>query len=272
MGSQRFENIVDMQRKELFESREVLCHNDFHQFNILVEQKPDVANMKQFGKTGDFVTCDWEMALMGPLGKDLGIFQAWPIACAMAHAAHGHEDAALSLLQSNIDFFDAYAEAVVEQEGKDEAYLNKAFRQSLPSAGFYLFYVFYCLGIQMENLPLEDLSEETIKETKAAIGHIGFQFVSLYDKAESKASYTLDELRRWYKDLVVNQITTLVQAAKAQQDHRRPMFHRRSSVLRFVSHRVSDAGVVEHARKSLLQDASVRRLLQEERSAEFHQS
>ena len=273
MGSERYANLVETQRNELLECREVLCHNDFHQFNMLVEQKPDVENMDQFGKSGDFVLCDWEMSIMGPLGKDVGLFQAWPIACAMAHAAQGHKDVALSLLQCNIDFFDAYAQAMVEQGSKDEAYLEKAFRQSLPSTGLFLFYVLYCLGIFIENLPLQDVNEETIQEVKATIGYIGFQFISLYDEKESKSSYSLTELRGWYKDLVESQIDKLTNLASAQEGQRpRPrLSRRRSSVLRSAPHRVSDASVVEHARKALVQDASVRRLLQEDRSASFRE-
>jgi hypothetical protein len=46
-----------------FNQRECLCHTDSHVFNILVEAKPSIEELEDFGPNGTMVLCDWEMAM-----------------------------------------------------------------------------------------------------------------------------------------------------------------------------------------------------------------
>jgi thiamine kinase-like enzyme len=41
---------------------ETVFHSDSHVFNILVEAKPSIEELEDFGPYGTVVLCDWEMA------------------------------------------------------------------------------------------------------------------------------------------------------------------------------------------------------------------
>ena len=41
-----------------------LIHGDSHVFNTLVEPKPSIEELEEFGPDGTFVLCDWEMAMV----------------------------------------------------------------------------------------------------------------------------------------------------------------------------------------------------------------
>lgn len=59
-------NIDNLDRKDC------LIHGDVHVFNILVEATPSIEALEQFGPDGLLTLCDWEMAHVGPIGKDIG--------------------------------------------------------------------------------------------------------------------------------------------------------------------------------------------------------
>jgi hypothetical protein len=42
--------------------RDCIIHSDSHVFNILVEAKPSIEELEDFGPYGTVVLCDWEMA------------------------------------------------------------------------------------------------------------------------------------------------------------------------------------------------------------------
>ena len=46
-----------------FRQRDCLTHSDSHVFNILVEAKPSIEELEDFGPNGTVVLCDWEMAI-----------------------------------------------------------------------------------------------------------------------------------------------------------------------------------------------------------------
>lgn len=73
-------------------AQQVLCHGDPNVFNILVEPKPAIETLEHFGPRGDMVIVDFEMAFVGPHGKDTGWFIAFPIAAILSHSAHGHRE------------------------------------------------------------------------------------------------------------------------------------------------------------------------------------
>jgi thiamine kinase-like enzyme len=46
-----------------YHDRDCLIHSDSHVFNILVEAKPSIEELEDFGPDGTVVLCDWEMAM-----------------------------------------------------------------------------------------------------------------------------------------------------------------------------------------------------------------
>ena len=46
-----------------YNKQECLIHADAHVFNMLVEAKPSVEKLEEFGHNGTLVLCDWEMAM-----------------------------------------------------------------------------------------------------------------------------------------------------------------------------------------------------------------
>ena len=60
-------------------------HGDFHTFNIMVGGKPNPETLERFPTDGNVVIGDWEVCHVGPAGRDLGPFQAFPYSCIIAH-------------------------------------------------------------------------------------------------------------------------------------------------------------------------------------------
>jgi thiamine kinase-like enzyme len=64
MGKDKFSTIIDNQCKN-YNSQIVLNHGDPNAFNILVESKPSIETLENFGPNGDMVVVDFEMAMVG---------------------------------------------------------------------------------------------------------------------------------------------------------------------------------------------------------------
>jgi hypothetical protein len=242
MGQERYDELVENLDK-MYMKRECINHSDSHCFNLLVEKKPSVDKLQAFGDEGDLAICDWEMAMAGPNGRDAGIFQSWPITCALMHAARGHKEVAYDLLACCDEFWDEYARILVEQGGKDEAFMNYTFRSSLGFNSFYIFVGFYLMGLLIDNFPSDDLSEEMAN--KSSLGLVGIQLME-YGFGEKESGLSLDELRSRFRGIVENEIEGLLEAASKHKA--RP---RRASVLRATGRRVSDAILMEEVTRSL---------------------
>ena len=74
------------------DTQDCLIHSDAHVFNILVEPKPDISKLEDFGPEGLMVLCDWETCIMGPIGKDLGGAIAAPVGCLVGHMLNGYRE------------------------------------------------------------------------------------------------------------------------------------------------------------------------------------
>jgi thiamine kinase-like enzyme len=221
-------------------TQECLIHSDTHVFNLLVEKKPSIEALQQFGDKGNLVICDWEMTYAGPRGRDAGIFQAFPICCALSHAVQGHKAEALHILDSLIVFWDAYA-GILKKKGKDEDYVRDTYTNSLGWNAFFLVVVYYMFRYQIENLPLEGVSEEDQEKVFGSIGYIGVKFFAVAF-ADVGKDLGMEELNVFFKELVTGEIDELAEVGSKRRA--RP---RRASVLRASGRRVSDAGIYEEA-------------------------
>ena len=256
MGQERFDELIENMDK-LYMTRECINHSDIQCFNLLVERKPNLETLQSFGEKGDFVICDWEMAMAGPHGRDAGIVQCWPVGCALMHAAHGHKDAAYDLLDFCVEFWGAYAKVVVEQGRKDEEFMTKMFRSSLGWNGKYLFIAFYILGPTSDNLPKEGLSEEMVVRGMGAIGLTGLEFME-YSFGKKEPDLSLEELRSRFRDIIAREVEGLLEASSKYRV--RP---RRSSALRETGCRVSDAQLMEEVTRNFSVDATVANAIRE---------
>jgi len=228
-GSEKLFCLVD-RLKVSFESKEVFTHSDLHSFNILVEKKPDAAELAAFGPTGNFMLCDWEMASAGPVGRDFGTFSAFPVLCFLTNARLGHTAVALDLRSKLHLIVDAYLSAL-SAEGKDVEYVNAAYRNIIGFTGYFT--MIYCvLRVHYDTLPVEGLELAKVLDS---LGVITLKLLKLgFD--DSTVGLTKTELRKRFNallDIELNELTP--QAGKRR--------NRRGSQLRASGTIISDSGV-----------------------------
>ena len=241
MGSDIYHIITQNMDREFMNVRDVICHNDSHQFNILISGLPQDDDDNTTAKDNGFVICDWEMAICGPVGRDAGLTMPFPIACAMCHAIQGRREEAFEIVGLTIQFWDTYSQ-VLQEGGNDEAYLRKAFLSALGVCGFYLFGVFYLLGIFAEFLPLEGAPHHHRKKAISAFAKVGLEllWVAYGGKGEGM-DYA--SVRDHYKQLVTEHIEICL---PVQESGNKPV-PRRQSILRTAQRRVSDAFLADEA-------------------------
>ena len=233
-------SLICQNMEKSYLTQECLIHSDSHVFNILVEKKPSIETLQQFGDKGNLVICDWEMEYAGPRGRDAGIFQSFPICCAMAHAVQGHKTEALNILDNLIAFWDAYAD-ILTKKGKDADYVRDAYINSFGWNAFFILAAYYMFRLQIEHLPLEGVSEEDQGKVFGSFGYIGVKLFAM-GFADFGKDLSMEELSAFYKDLVTGEIEELAEVGSKR--HARP---RRASVLRSTGRRVSDAGMYDEA-------------------------
>ena len=239
LGEERFDALMEGMDAS-YMKREVLCHSDSHMFNCLVEKKPSTEKLEKFGEKGSLVICDWEMAYCGPSGRDPGIHQMWPIACAIAHAAQGRKEVAYNMMDYCHAFWEEYANNL-EAKARDKVSMTKTFRDSLGWAGFFLLAGIYVMGLFQDVLPLEGVAEDARVQGLGAIGIVGIKFMQ-WAFGGKEPDLTLEELRQGFKDTVGTEIEALAKLSAGRQ--LRP---RRLSVLRRQGRRVSDASLYDEA-------------------------
>ena len=234
IGRQTCDRIVERNQDSYMNDRDCLLHSDLHAFNILVEKKPSA--IEQFGNEGSFAICDFEMSMAGPIGRDIGIFHAFPAACAIAHAINGHHDVALRLLDFLEDVWEHYAAALVSEGGKSEQFLLKTYRNVLAWAGWFLILGFYILGCQVEFFPLDQSNQDEQKQFMDSVAVLGIKLLR-WGFGEFEPDLSLPELRAKFRHALEEEIQF---ASDTKRSKRR---EKRSSVLRLSGRRVSDTAL-----------------------------
>ena len=211
-----------------YRSREITCHSDLHAFNILVERKPDVQHLENFGPNGTVVICDWEMAMCGPIGLDVGRIYSIPVASILAHAVSGNEDAVQGLREFLSEFWIIYSSAM-KSAGKDEDFLCKSYRNAMAFLGWKLLGI-YTFDWFVPFLPVNENDVEAFKDSLCVVslklmrwGFAGYEEGLSVAELQSRLHRTIDEE------------LSIIQSQK------RRTRGRRSSVLRETNRRVSDA-------------------------------
>jgi len=244
IGKEGFDELLDNLEKE-FMTREALIHNDSHTFNILVEAKPTITELKQFGDKGSIYICDWEMVIAGPIASDPGKLQFWPICCAIAHAAQGHKVEAYDIMLSMYEFWDAYAAVMVEHGRKDQEFLRKTYRGCMGWASIMIYQCVYLMGIFVDVLPLGSLPEDDRDRAMRSIGLVGLKLMR-YGFGNYEPDLSLEGLRARYKEIIECEISVLSKFASTRRA--RP---RRMSTLRAAGRSVSDASLYDETARRL---------------------
>jgi len=246
LGEQRVHAIIEGIATD-HKKRQILNHSDAHVFNILVEKKPSPTSPSSpFGPTGKVVFCDWEMAMVGPLGRDTGVFMAFPLASAFAHAAQGNDQAAQHIFETTVKFWTVYSIVMRDRGGKDDRFLLELLRSTLGWISFYLIVVPYCLRIHIEHLPSEGMTQQEFDGTVLeSIGFVGI-LLGEYGFLDKDPDLTVNELLKRYEEILRSEIKEFLGLPAANGRHR-PTSQRRASMLRESGRRVSDAGAMEQA-------------------------
>merc|ERR1712045_308327 len=95
IGKKELDRIAGACEQELMRT-DCYVHGDCHAFNLLVEGNRSA--FEDDKSNGDVAIIDWEMAHCGPIGKDLGWAQCFPVACLFAHAINDDRPSSKSIM------------------------------------------------------------------------------------------------------------------------------------------------------------------------------
>jgi len=219
---------------ENISKRDCLSHNDAHVFNILVEKKPDISALEQFGPFGKYAICDWEYCFPSSIGRDVGLTYAWPIACIVAHAINGNKDASEGILDILNLLWTEYASALQEFGQKDAERLCTIYRSVIGQLGGHMFFAYFSLGIAMDALPLEG-NLVNIATARESLGNLGLKCMML-GFGKNNVDKSLQSLQSMFNALMKEEINYHLPSRPSRRNMR-------SSMLRASGRRVSDASV-----------------------------
>lgn len=228
-----------------YHQRDCLIHSDCHAFNILVEAKPSIEELEAFGMNGTMVLCDWEMAMAGPIGRDIGLAMSFPIGCMIAHAMDGHSEANESIEIYINTLIDTYCSKMTDA-GKTEKEMAGILRNIVGWCGWFSYLGFYVLNVQ-DSFPVE--SEENKKILHDTNGIIGMKLLRLaYDNDYVAVSTGFDDIRKIFNSLREEEVT---RAQNVFTSRKRRMQPRKSSMLRATNRRLSDTEMLSLAAESV---------------------
>ena len=232
--------------------QDCLVHNDLHAFNILVNPQPakgdETIDDGELGALSRFAVpwvkadkdlsvkiCDWEVAGLGPIGRDVGLLIGWPIACLLWHTKLGSELKAVEILDLINDIWDEYHDALKMYGEKDEVFLAKTFRNVIGWAGWFLFVNVYTYGAFTEHWIPNKQSQSNSKDmdhVRDSIGYVGLKLLHMGFYGDEESQVSLFELRDgFFHALQSEQDAMLGISSYIPRDHRNSvlLYTRRSS-------------------------------------------
>ena len=229
--------------------RDCLTHSEAHVFNILVEDKPSIDMLNDFGPNGTCTIIDWEMAMAGPIGKDCGLCLAFPVGCMIAHALMGHSEVNLSIESFINTLIDTYS-SEMKEAGKSDNDIATIVRNIFGWSGWFLYFAFYILDV----FPFPVESEASKTRLRDALGVLGFKLMHLsYDTDYVPASATDHDLRKIFKSLWEEEVARAQDVFAAGRRRRQP---RKSSIWRTTNRRLSGTEMFYLAAEKRLSVAS----------------
>ena len=242
-----YHNVLDRQ--------DCYVHGDAHVFHIMVEENDtDDSTAKPVTttvlRTGNFTLIDWEMSHCRPIGKDLGFFLPFPLACVLAHAANGDSAASNRILDCIETLWSDYSAAIEIASSSSSAstQTNKTlhpadiYRQILGFSSVFLL-AYSVFGFHIDALPIEEKDIEgtegnvQFKKVKESLGILGLKLISIgfgrgctTSNANDDDTNTLSlaELKMQFRDSIHEEMNRL-QPTTTQQQHQMAATSKRSS-------------------------------------------
>lgn len=229
IGKDGMDEIYEEYCKEISRT-DCYVHGDCHMFNMLVADLESRINEDE-AAAGDVAFVDWEFAHCGSMGKDVGFAQAFPLACALAHAINGDLSSMKSILEFLNDLWEKYS-ASINLDGKDLSLVD-VYRNVVANLGSMIG-AYSSIGVNMQYAPIEEGNAEALTKVRESLGVLSLEFYEIGFLGRPEGA-TLEDLRKKFSDAIQKELDHL-----APEGMRRPS-KRRSSLLRTSGRRVSDA-------------------------------
>jgi hypothetical protein len=227
IGKEKLEEYVETYTKNIF-SKESYIHGDFSPFNFLVEST--AKSLENESRSTDIAIVDWEFSCTGPIGKDIGWSQTFPIACALAHSVNGDSISTNEIILYMDTLWEKYS-ASIDLDGKNLS-LTDLYRRVVGYCGTFAT-AYAHLGVHMDHLPIDEDASDDLDRVIDSLGVVALEGIEMgFLNAAEGAS--LEELRERFKSTLQKELDFLSPVEK-----RRPS--RRKSSLRSSGRRVSDA-------------------------------
>lgn len=221
-----------------------LIHSDSHAFNILVEAKPSIEQLEDFGPDGSVTLCDWEMAMAGPIGRDIGLAITFPLSCMIAHGLKGQVGAIQSIEVFINSLLDTYCSRMVEA-GKTTKEMAKIMRNIVGTLGMFEYLAYYILRVP-HYAPVDAQDKERHYDS---VGILGLKLMRLgFDTDYVPESTGVAEIRAEFDSLRGAEMNAAHQVFASTK---RKMQPRKMSMLRTMNRRISDTEFLYAANESM---------------------
>mmetsp|Transcript_1950 Transcript_1950/g.4587 ORF Transcript_1950/g.4587 Transcript_1950/m.4587 type:complete len:513 (+) Transcript_1950:316-1854(+) len=228
-----------------YHKRDCLIHSDAHQLNVLVEARPSIENLETFGPNGTVILCDWEMAMVGPIGRDIGVSLGLPVSYMIYHALSGNLDANESIEAHINALLDTYCSRMVEA-GKTPEDMAAILREIAGWCGWGQYTCNYVLSM-LDFFPMG--CEESKRYLRDALGVLGLKLMRLsYDTEYVPVSTGVEEIRMKFNSLWQEEVA---RAHDMFTSGARKIQARKNSILRASNRRFSDTEAVYSAAESM---------------------
>mmetsp|Transcript_46830 Transcript_46830/g.52194 ORF Transcript_46830/g.52194 Transcript_46830/m.52194 type:complete len:685 (+) Transcript_46830:164-2218(+) len=197
IGKKQLDQVLIRYRESLNRT-DCYIHGDCHLFNMLVEPAPTMESIIQSFRDdtdveyndnsgnnkndtdGNIALIDWEMSTVGPIGKDIGSFYAFPLACVFAHAINGdYTGSGQSILKFLDILWKEYTTSILLPPGKKGVdSIDDIYHQLLGYCGVSTI-AYSFLGFHLEYLPIDRNRTDNLRRIKESLGIIGLKFMNI---------------------------------------------------------------------------------------------
>lgn len=253
IGKERLDKVLEVYRETLDRS-DCYVHGDCHVFNMMVEGKQKSLSdlIKSFNdnneddneeestttssSAGDVALVDWEMSHCGPIGKDIGFFHPFPLACVFAHTLNGDLKSSKNILEFLDVLWNEYSSSIDLNNDRNLSLVD-VYRQVLAFCGV-ITVAYSALGFHMEYLPIEEERVDDLTNVKESLGIVGLKFMNIgFESDPATEATTLQELRNQFNEIIREEMDRLTPPVAEKKKAN----HRLSSLLRETGRRVSDS-------------------------------